>query len=308
MNDHTNGHTNGIGADHTNVEVGNTPVVELDVLIIGAGFTGCYLLPKLRNMGFNVKVVEAGAELGGVWYWNRYPGARVDSPYPIYSLSLPEIWNTWNWKEKYPGQPELREYFRFVDEKLDLSKDILYNSTVAAATFNEANNTWLVSCTNGKKIQTRFLVSGTGFAAKQYIPKWKGMDKFKGRIIHSSNWDEDFNVQGKKLAVVGQGASGIQIVQECAKDVEKLTLFVRNPNLCLPMRQRSLTAEEQVEDKKQFVEVYKRRLETIGGLTYGPLNQPLTAASVEEREKVFEGNWQEVQLRNRCKTLVSANN
>lgn len=268
----------------------------LDVLIIGAGFTGCYLLHRLRGSGFHVKVVETGSDLGGVWYWNRYPGARVDSPYPVYSLSPSEIWKEWNWTEIYPSWAELLQYFDHVDKQLGLRKDMIFNTTVVSATFNEQENNWLVTCENGKEFVTKYLVAGTGFAAKRYFPKWEGMDKYKGRLVHSSFWSEDIDVKGKRLAVIGNGASGVQIAQECAKDVEQLTVFIRTPNLCLPMRQRQLGLEEQKLDKLTFPEAYKKRLETYGGLMYGPLSIDHTAHSAEQREMLFEKLWQEVSI------------
>lgn len=267
----------------------------LDVLIIGAGFTGCYLLHKLRALGFKTKVVESGSDLGGVWYWNNYPGARVDSPYPCYSLSLPEVWKDWEFTEIYPGWQELRRYFAHIGAKLDLKRDMFFNSTVTDLSFNESSNTWNVSCDNGKQFKATYVVAGVGFAAKRYIPDWKGREICKARIIHSSYWPADLDVTGKKMAVVGNGATGVQLIQECASKVKELTAFIRTPNICLPMQQRGLSSEEQNKDKLTISEAYKHRLETVGGLLYGPLSKPHTADTPKEQEALFEKLWQQVR-------------
>ncbi|KAJ9646721.1 hypothetical protein H2204_000413 [Knufia peltigerae] len=263
----------------------------LDVLIIGAGFTGCYLLPKLRNLGFKTKIVESGSYFGGVWYWSRYPGARVDSPYPYYSLSLPEVYKDWEYKELFPPWHELQRYFAHVDKTLGLSKDAIFNSRVTSATFNEDENTWTVECHNGKLFKTRFLVAGIGFAAKEYVPQWKGMDKCKARIVHSSHWPADLDIKGKKLAVIGNGATGVQLIQECADQASELTAFIRTPNICLPMQQKPLISSEQKAQKQSFPELYQRRLTTVGGLEFTAQTRAHADFTPEEREELLERLW-----------------
>lgn len=267
----------------------------LDVLIIGAGFTGCYLLPKLRDLGFKTKIVETGSYFGGVWYWNRYPGARVDSPYPYYGLSLPETWKDWEYKEVFPPWHEIQRYFAHVDKKLDLSKDAIFNSRVTAATFNEGENNWTVLCHNGKTFNTNFLVAGIGFAAKKYVPQWKGMDKCKVRVVHSSHWPADLDVKGKKLAVIGNGATGVQIIQECADQASELTAFIRTPNICLPMQQRALNGSEQQAQKKNLPELYQSRLKTVGGLEFSAEPRTHAEFTPEEQEALLERLWEKVR-------------
>lgn len=158
--------------------------IELEVLVIGGGFAGCYLLHYLRKAKFNVKVVEAGTGLGGIWYWNRYPGARVDSQYPIYQLSIPEVYNTFSWTEQYPGSAELRKYFKHMDNVLGLSKDVYYNTTVLSSVFDRDENKWTVTCQDGKVFKTTYVIASVGFAAKRYIPDWPGLETFEGEIHH----------------------------------------------------------------------------------------------------------------------------
>lgn len=214
---------------------GVTEPLELDVLVIGGGFAGCYLLHNLRKQNFNTKVVEAGTGLGGIWHWNgehcvlqfanivliatkAYPGARVDSQFPVYALSIPEVYNTWYWTQNYPGSAELRDYFKHMDKVLDLSKDVFYRTTVLGADFDRETNKWTVRCQNGKLFRASFLIASVGFAARRFIPDSPGLDKFAGRMLHSSFWPhEGIDVSGKKTAVIGTGATGVQIIQEWAK-------------------------------------------------------------------------------------------
>ncbi|OCK74007.1 FAD/NAD(P)-binding domain-containing protein [Lepidopterella palustris CBS 459.81] len=153
---------------------GTTPdpstIIELDVLIVGAGFAGCYLLYQLRKRNFNVKVVESGSDLGGVWHWSTYPGARVDSQYPLYAYSLTEVYTNWSWTQQYPSSDKLRAYFAHVEKQLDLKKDVLFNTTVTAAEFNGGTNKWTVYRLNGKTYRTFFFIPALGFAAKRNFP------------------------------------------------------------------------------------------------------------------------------------------
>lgn len=277
----------------------SSPDATVDVLVIGAGFAGCYLLHNLRKANFSVKVVEAGSDLGGIWHWNCYPGARVDSQWPVYALSLPEVYEGWTWSEHYPGHEELRKYFAYMEEKLDLKKDITFNRKVVGADWDEESKSWKVRCDDGYCVQTKFLIAGIGFAAKRYFPPWKGLDTFKGVIHHSSFWPkEGVDVRGKRMAVVGTGATGIQIAQECAREVGEdgsLTVFQRTPNLTYPMRQKKITKEEDEEMKKKLPDAFKERLTHDAGFMYSVRKDLKTFDhSEEEREKFYEYLWQTV--------------
>lgn len=268
--------------------------LDVDVLIVGAGFAGVYLLHRLRDeLGLNVKVYEAGTELGGIWHWNCYPGARVDTPIPCYEYSFPSIWKEWTWTEKYPGWRELREYFKFVDQKLDISKDVAFESRVISAEYDQKANKWVCKTEDGRKAQCTYLINALGFAAKRSFPDWKGMENFKGEIHHSSFWPENgVDVKGKKVAVVGTGATGIQLSQELGQQAASTTVFQRTPNLCLPMRQRKISAQEQNDDKKNYPEFFKHRMTTFAGFPYDFADKNTFDDSPEEREKFFEGLWE----------------
>jgi cation diffusion facilitator CzcD-associated flavoprotein CzcO len=277
------------------------PDLDIDVLCIGAGFAGCYLLHTLRKAGFNTKIVEAGSDFGGVWHWNSYPGARVDSQWPIYALGIPEVYENWTWSEHYPGHEELKRYFRFVGEKLDLRKDTEFGRKVVSAEWIEDGTMkgWSVRCENGFLIHCKYLIAGIGFAAKRYFPPWPGLDSFRGVMHHSSFWpQEGVDVHGKKVAVIGTGATGVQIIQEWASEIGEdgsLMAFQRTPNTCCPMRQKKISKEEEEEMKPRLAEVFKERLTHQAGFLYSEREElKMSDHSDEEREKFFEELWEMV--------------
>ncbi|PVI02844.1 FAD/NAD(P)-binding domain-containing protein [Periconia macrospinosa] len=272
------------------------PDLSIDVLCIGAGFAGCYLLHTLRKAGFKTKIIEAGSDFGGVWHWNSYPGARVDSQWPIYALGIPEVYENWTWSEHYPGEKELKRYFQFVGEKLDLRKDTEFGKKVVSAEWDEEGKEWKVKCDDGFLVHTKFLIAGIGFAAKRYFPAWKGLDSFKGVMHHSSFWPEHVDVKGKRVGVIGTGATGLQIIQEWGKEIGEegsLTVFQRTPPLAGPMRQKKISKEENEEMRARLANVYKERLTTESGFSYTTRTElKMSDHTLEEREKFFEELWQ----------------
>lgn len=266
----------------------------LDALIIGAGFSGVYQLYRLRQRGFRARLFEAGPELGGIWYWNCYPGARVDSHVPNYEFSFADLWRDWNWTERFPAWDELRRYFRHVDEKLGLSCDARFNARVIEATFADDTDEWIVRCEDGHTARTRFLVPCTGFAAKAYIPAIKGIGDFEGPCFHTALWPQDgLDMTGRRVGVIGTGASGVQVIQEAGKIASHLTVFQRTPNMALPMRQRSLDESTQREMKTNYPEWFQRRAASNGGLfDIAADERSALAVSDEERLEVFESAWE----------------
>ncbi|KIW09579.1 uncharacterized protein PV09_00451 [Verruconis gallopava] len=292
-------HVGGENATYVQNSALSSPVEELDALVVGAGFSGCKLLHDLRKKGFKVKVVEAGSDLGGIWHWNKYPGARVDSQYPVYALDIPEVYETWSWSEQYPGVDELQRYFAHVEAKLDLKKDMYLNTRVTAASFNASTDKWLIEgeTTSGTKTSyiARFFIPCIGFAAKRHIPDWPSIESFKGEIYHSSFWPDHVDVRGKRVAVIGQGATGVQIAQQCAHDVGpdgELFVFVRTPNIALAMQQAKITPEQNEANRAGLPETLKMRLTTLGGFHWNGVDQPISDFSMEERERMMEEMWQ----------------
>ncbi|KAF2735081.1 cyclopentanone 1,2-monooxygenase [Polyplosphaeria fusca] len=263
--------------------------LETEVLIVGAGFGGIYLMHKLRQLGFKCKIFEAGKELGGIWHWNCYPGARVDTQIPIYEYSIPEVYKDWTWSQRYPGFAELRKYFEHVDKTLDIKKDVAFETRVVGAQYDKPSGKWVVNTEDGRTARSKYFLLATGFAAKRHFPDWMGMDKFKGEIHHSSFWpDAGVNVKGKRVAVVGTGSTGVQIAQETAKDAASVTVFQRTPNLALPMQQQGITEEEQEQRKAQYPEIYKNRMKTFAGFQYDFVQRNTFDDSPEEREAFYE--------------------
>lgn len=267
-------------------------VEEVDVLVVGAGFTGLYQLHRLRQLGFSVRLFEAGADLGGIWYWNCYPGARVDTHVPMYEFSSEDLWRDWTWTERFPAWDELRRYFHYVDEKLDLSRDIRFNTRVEGAEFDEDSRRWVVRTQDGVLVSPRFLVLCTGFAAKPYIPDLKGLDRFEGVKHHTAWWPQDgLDMTDKRVGVIGTGASGVQVVQEAGAVAAELTVFQRTPILALAMQQRSLDKETQREMKRNYPARFARRAESFGGFDFHASGKAALEVSPEERRAVYEASW-----------------
>jgi cation diffusion facilitator CzcD-associated flavoprotein CzcO len=265
-----------------------------DVVVIGAGFAGLYQLHRLRGLGFKVRVLEAGAELGGVWYWNCYPGARVDTHVPMYEYAMEDLWRDWTWSERFPAWDELRRYFQYVDAKLDLSRDIRFATRVTAARFDEAARRWEIETDTGEPVRARFVVACTGFAAKPYVPPLPGLDRFDGRWLHTASWPQHgLDIAGLRVGVVGTGASGVQVIQEAGPIAERLTVFQRTPMLALPMQQRKLTPEQQARDKAGYPAKYAARRLSWGGYEWPKEERLALQSTAEEREAVFEALWAE---------------
>ncbi|KAK2734701.1 hypothetical protein FQN57_001471 [Myotisia sp. PD_48] len=266
--------------------------LEVDALIVGAGFSGCYMLHKLRSAGFRAKIVEAGDGYGGTWHWNCYPGARVDSPVPIYEYSIPELWKTWSWSERFPSGVEIQQYFNHVDSVLGLRKDTIWNTKVTGANFDEVTNHWIVQTASDRRFRATYLILATGFAAKRSFPDWPGLEKFKGEIHHSSFWPHaGIDLANKRVGVVGTGSTGLQIAQTIEGSVKTLTVFQRTPNLALPLLQEKFLKENDAMLKESYPEQFHLRLSTFAGYPYDTIDRGTFDDSPEEREAFYEMLW-----------------
>lgn len=280
MSPATNELTNGFESD-----------LEVDALIIGAGFGGCYTLYKLRKEGFKVHVFDAASDLGGVWHWNVYPGARTDSEMPYYQFSIPEIWRKWNWSERFPSGEELRAYFKHVDKTLNLSKDITYNANVIAAEYDELAGKWTVTTENGLRAVCKYFICATGSSFKPHYPAFKNLDKFQGQLIHSTRWPTATNTKDKRVAIVGSGATAVQCTQEIAKVASHLTVYIRTASISLPMVQRPLGELEQQTSKSGYRHMFDYCRTSDSGLGYDIRHGSVHELSEDEREELFEELW-----------------
>lgn len=264
--------------------------VEIDVLIVGGGFGGAYALWKIRQLGLKTKLFEAGSAFGGTWHWNSYPGARVDSEMPYYALSIPEVWKTWNWSERFPSHAELKSYFSHVDRVLHLSKDAFFNTTVTSAKYG--NNRWTVKTKDGKIVHCMYVILATGSSYKRHVPDFKGLDSFEGSVIHAADWPKNgLDVKGKRVGVIGNGATGVQLVQELGKEKCHLSVFIRTPIIGLPMRQRKMSDEEQETSKMAYGFLYDGAKSSRAGFPFKPPAESFWDATPAKREEVMEDAW-----------------
>src|SRR5438445_6776766 len=261
-----------------------------DVIVIGAGISGMYQLHRLRGLGLRVRVFEAGDGVGGTWYWNRYPGARFDSESWTYGYSFDdEILQEWEWSEHFAGQPETLRYCNFVADKLDLRRDITFESRVLSATFDEAENCWEIETDDGRRARARFLISAVGPLSAFTMPNIPGVDSFQGEAYHTARWPhEPVTFEGKRVAVIGTGATGVQTITEVAKTAGTLTVFQRTPNFCAPLRNSRIDAETQRKIKSTYPEIFARCRETWGGFIHQAEPRSALAVSEEEREAFYE--------------------
>ena len=274
-------------------EASGTPVNHLDAVVIGAGFSGLYMLYQLRELGFSTRVFEAAEGVGGTWYWNRYPGARCDSPSVHYSYSFsPELEQEWEWTEKFPRQPEILRYLNHVADRFDLRRDIQLNTRVISAVYDEITNHWLVKTDQGDQVSARYFITAVGCLSTPNLPRFQGLDSFTGQIYHTGQWPhEGVDFTGKKVGVIGTGSTGIQVIPQVAKQAASVTVFQRTPNYSLPARNRPLTEEEEATIKANYRTLRQTDRESPAGLTINYNPQSAREATPEERQKTFEERW-----------------
>lgn len=265
--------------------------IECDVLVVGAGISGITAIHRFRKLGLKVKCFESGSDFGGVWYWNRYPGARVDTETPFYQLNIPEVYRGWHFKQRFPGGDELRDYLAYVDKTLDLRKDVTFGACVVDASWSQSKCLWTVNTHQGHVAQAKYIMLACGLLHRNYIPKIPGLNEYKGSMCHSSAWPADFNGKRKRIGLVGAGASAVQITQELGKQADKLTVFLRRPSYCLPMGQRNWSFDEQRVWKSFYPALFKSGRESAVGMPCE--SQPVGVFDVceEERDAWWENLW-----------------
>ncbi|MGB8401206.1 flavin-containing monooxygenase [Bradyrhizobium sp.] len=266
------------------------PALDYDAIIIGAGMSGLYQLYRLRELGLRVRVFEAGTNVGGTWYWNRYPGARFDSESYSYGYSFSkELLEEWDWSEHFAGQPETLRYLNHVADKFDLRRDIQFESRVAAAIYEEDRRSWNVTLEDGSHFQTRFLITAIGPLSTPTLPRIEGRDSFAGKSFHTARWPhEPVDFAGQRVAVIGTGATGVQTIQTIAAEVGHLTVFQRTPNWCAPLHNGRIDAETQNKIKAGYPEMFARCQETFACFLHTPDPRGAFEVSDEEREAFYE--------------------
>ena len=264
--------------------------LDYDTIIIGAGMSGLYQLYRLRELGLRVRVLEAGTNVGGTWYWNRYPGARFDSESYSYGYSFSkELLEEWDWSEHFAGQPETLRYLNHVADKFDLRRDIQFRSRVTGAHYDEATRSWTLTLEDGSRFRSRFLITAIGPLSTPTLPRIEGRDSFRGESFHTARWPhEPVDFRGKRVAVIGTGATGVQTIQTIAKDVGRLTVFQRTPNWCAPLHNGKIDAETQAKIKAGYPEMFARCQETFACFLHTPDPRGAFEVSDEEREAFYE--------------------
>jgi cation diffusion facilitator CzcD-associated flavoprotein CzcO len=266
----------------------------VDVVVVGAGFGGLYALHKFRSLGLSVRVFEAAPDVGGTWYYNRYPGARCDVESVDYCYSFSdELQQGWTWTEKYATQAEILEYINWVADKLDLRRHITFATRVGAAVLDEKALRWNVSTDTGEIVNARFVVMATGPLSAAMTPDIPGLDTFGGQTYHTAHWPhENVDFTGKRVAVIGTGSSGIQSIPIIAEQAEHLYVFQRSPNYSVPAGNRPLTAEEVADIKANYSERRRMSWRSGGGSPHIAHPKLTLQASPEERREAFETRWE----------------
>ncbi len=268
---------------------------DYDAIVIGAGLSGMYQLYRLRELGMRVRVFEAGTNVGGTWYWNRYPGARFDSESYSYGYSFSrELLEEWEWSEHFAGQPETLRYCNYVADKFDLRRDIQFSSRVIAAVYEEETRSWNVMLEDGSHFRSRFLITAIGPLSTPTLPRIEGRDTFEGKSFHTARWPhEPVDFAGKRVAVIGTGATGVQTIQTIAAEVGHLTVFQRTPNWCAPLHNGKIDADTQGKIKAGYPEMFRRCQETFACFIHTPDPRGAFEVSDAEREAFYEKLYSE---------------
>ncbi len=268
---------------------------DFDAIVIGAGVSGLYQLYRLRELGMTTRVFEAGSNVGGTWYWNRYPGARFDSESWTYGYSFSqELLDEWDWEEHFAGQPETERYLNHVADRFDLRRDIQFNTTVTAAHYQDHDRSWKVTLQDGSSCTARFLVTAVGVLSASVLPRIPGIESFKGESCHTHNWPKrPVSFAGKRVAVIGTGATGIQAITEIAKTAGHLTVFQRTAQWSAPLHNSKVTPEEMAEIRRNYTDIFAKCQETVGCFIHAADPRSVFDVTPEEREAFWEKRYGE---------------
>jgi cation diffusion facilitator CzcD-associated flavoprotein CzcO len=274
---------------------GHDELRTVDALVIGAGVSGLYQLLRLRDLGLRVDVLEAGSDVGGTWYWNRYPGARFDSESYTYGYSFSDpLLDEWEWTEHFSPQPETLRYLRHVADRFALRPHIRFDQRVTSATWDDEARRWTVATEDGSTWATGWLVTAIGALSVPTLPVIEGRDDFAGPAFHTARWPEDgVDLTGLRVGVIGTGATAVQLIPEVAKTAASLTVFQRSPNWCAPLHNRPIDAEAQAQIRENQRDMLRRCRETFGGFLHDAERLKTTEVSPAEREAFWERRYAE---------------
>jgi cation diffusion facilitator CzcD-associated flavoprotein CzcO len=266
-----------------------------EVIVIGAGVAGIYQLKRLVDLGIDATVLDSAPDLGGTWYWNRYPGCRFDSESYTYGFSFSrELLDEWHWKERFSGQPENLRYLNYVADKFDLRKYMQFNCRLDAARFDETRDLWRLRLDNGRELTCRFVVLAVGLLSAPTMPRLEGIESFKGRSFHTYFWPhEPPDLVGKKVAVIGTGATGIQIIAEIADKVGELTVFQRRPNWSAPLNNSAISEAEMADIRARYDEIFAACARSPGAFVHEPDHRGFYEVSREERLRLWDKLYDE---------------
>ena len=269
--------------------------LDYQAIVIGAGVAGIYQIKRLAELGVRATVLDGNPDLGGTWYNNRYPGARFDSESYTYSYSFSkEVLDEWHWTEKFSPQPETLQYLNFVTDKFQLRQYMQFNCWVEAMVFDKDANFWTVKLADGRQLTTRFIVTGVGVLSTPTLPKLEGLESFKGVSFHAANWPhEPLDLTGKRVAVVGTGATAIQLIPEVAKVAKKLTVFQRRANWAAPLNNGPISEADMEEIRQRYDEIFEVCARSPGGFEHEPDRQGFYEVSPEQRKELWDRLYDE---------------
>ena len=266
---------------------------DVDVLIVGAGISGIYQLYRALEAGFSAQLLEAGDGVGGTWYWNRYPGARFDSESYTYGyLFSKELFKEWEWHEHFAEQPEIERYLNHVVDRFDLRQHIRFGARVVSAVYDDSSGTWTVVTSDGTEVRTRFFIAATGVLSIPFFPDVPGREDFRGEQHHTGLWPTtpvDFS--GKRVAVIGTGSSGVQVVPTIANEVASLTVYQRTANWCTPLNNAPITPDEQAQLRADFEAICETLNTSLHGFLHKAHDRAVFDDSKEDRWAFFEKMW-----------------
>ena len=266
---------------------------DYDVIAVGAGFAGLGLIHHMREAGLSIQVFDKASDIGGTWAWNHYPGAASDSECYYYCLTFSkEILQEWKWSVRYPGWEENQRYMHFVADKCDMWPHIQLNTEIVSADFQEGNGLWLVKTGAGEEFTCKYFVSAMGMISEPVIPKFKGMENFKGACFHSARWPEGLDYEGKRIGIIGAGSTTVQMLPVTAETAKSVTVFQRTANFVMPAVQKPMTPEWDKEIKENYDDIIAKCRNHVFGMAFdSPVGRTIADTPPEEVQKILEEHW-----------------